>query len=39
LAHFTGWGYKELMEMPLSDIAYWYTEAVKVHNKINEQAT
>lgn len=35
LAHFSGWGYKEIMEMPTREISIWYNEAVKMHNYMN----
>jgi glucan biosynthesis protein len=35
LAHVTGWGYGELMAMPIAELADWYDEVVAYWNRIN----
>lgn len=30
-----GWNFSELMEMPASDIKYWYIEAEKLYKKMH----
>ena len=38
LAHFTGWGHGELMEMPLSEINFWVNESHKLNSKMNKSS-
>jgi len=35
LAHFSGDGISSVLEMSLSDIYYWFNEALKLHEKMN----
>lgn len=39
LAHFTGWGHGEIMEMALADLYFWVNEAYKLNNEMNKPAT
>lgn len=34
-AHFTNTPLNVLMEMDLDELAFWYTEAVELHNELN----
>jgi hypothetical protein len=36
LAHFSSTGIDALMEMNLTDINFWFNEAVKLNKKMNE---
>jgi hypothetical protein len=35
LAHFSGDGISNILEMPAKDVYFWYNESVKLHNKLN----
>lgn len=37
LAHFSGEGFTEILKKPIKETYFWYTEAVKLHNKLNEE--
>lgn len=35
LAHFTGSGLAQILEMSIKDVHFWFNEANKLHTKIN----
>lgn len=35
IAHMTGWGYKELMEMKAQTLRLWYLEAEQLYKALN----
>jgi len=35
LAHFSAWGYQELMEMDTEEIKFWLSAAINTFKKIN----
>jgi hypothetical protein len=35
LAHFSGWSYSDIMEMPSDELFFWAVEAEKLHREIN----
>ena len=36
LAHFTGDGILNVLEMDAKDIKYWHVEALKLHNELHD---
>ena len=38
VAHYTGWGYRELMEMPVLTLVDWFESVSEFHNeRLSEQ--
>lgn len=36
LAHFSGWGHGEIMDMDLKELHFWVVESYKLHNEMNK---